>query len=107
MVEVVALCARRSEDGRIGDGRGVVAADGTRKDGGDGNDEDVRCRLTEHRNRNRDEDAERAPARAGGKGKPCGDEKEERRQEHDDPRICSDDCADEAAEVEILLAADP
>ena len=55
----------------VGDRRGVVAADRTREDGGDGDDEDVRCGLAEDGDGDRDQDAERSPARAGGKGKSC------------------------------------
>ena len=106
MVEVVTLCARRGEDGGVGDGRGVVAGNSTREDGGDGDDEDVRCALSEDGDRDRDEDAERAPARPCGKGEPRRDEEEERRQEHDNTCVCLYDGADEAAEIEILLAAD-
>ena len=106
MVEMMTLRACRGEDGGVGDGRGVVAADCTREDGGDGNDEDVRRGLSEDSDRDRDQNAERPPARAGCKGKTCRDEEEEGREEHDNTRICRDDGADEAAEVEVLLAAD-
>ena len=106
MVEVVALRTRRGEDGRIGDGRGVVAADGARENGGDGDHENVRRSLTKHRDGDGNEDTERSPARSCGKGKPCRNEEEERREEHDDPCICLHDRADEAAEIEVVLAAD-
>ena len=84
----------------------MVAADRTREDGSNGDNENVRRRLSEDGDGDRDEDAERPPARARCEGKPCCDEEEERRQEHDDARIGGDDRADETAEVQVLLAAD-
>ena len=85
----------------------MVAADRAREDSSDRDDKNVGRRLSENGDGDWDEDAECAPARARREGKPCCNEEEERRQEHDNARIGGDNRADEAAEVEVLLAADP
>ena len=106
VVDMVALCTRRSQDGRIGNRRSMVAADSARKNGGNADDEHVGVIRAEHGDGNRDEDAKCTPRGSRRKGQTDGYEEENRRQEQDDRGMRADDGADKAAEVKILLAAD-
>lgn len=81
MVDVVALCTCRSQDGRIRDWRSMVAADSPRKDGCNTDHEHIGVIRPQYSNGNRDENAERAPRSTRGKSQTNGHQEEDRRQE--------------------------
>ena len=66
-------------DGRVGNGRAVVAEHGTGQARGHADDEQT-ARRVEHIGDDRQQDAERAPARAGGEAQHTGDKEDDRRQ---------------------------
>lgn len=60
-------------DGRVGNGRAVVAEHGAGQARGHADDEQA-ARRVEHIGDDRQQDAERAPARAGGEAQHTGDQ---------------------------------
>ena len=105
MVDVVALCAGRGHDGRVGDRGNVIAADRACQDGGDRDDHHLLvCRL-EHGNHDGNQDGERAPAGAGR-------ERDKDRNQEDDERDNRDEVAgqvqvagDKVADTKLIAHA--
>ena len=77
---MVAHRTGRGHDGRVGDGRAVVAEHGAGQARGHADDKQL-ARRVEHVGDDRQQDAERAPARAGGEAQHTGDDEDDRRQE--------------------------
>ena len=84
VVDMVALRARRSHDGGIGDRADVVAVNGAGKDCGHRQEEEpFVCRSGHDRGRNRDQHAERTPRRTGCKGNEARQDEEHERNDTD------------------------
>ena len=73
MVHVVAFGARARHDGRVGNRRNVVSANGARHAGGNAYDHEVVIGTAEGCDDNRDEDSEGSPGGSRGKGEEYGD----------------------------------
>ena len=73
VINVVALCTRGCEDGRIRNRRNVVAADRARQRCGNADGHDLR-HIRAHRNDDRNQDADGAPRGAGGEAEAARNE---------------------------------
>ena len=79
VLDVVAVCAGRGHDGRVGDGGAVVAADSAGQACGDADHQQRIADLEDGQN-NGDQDAEGAPACAGRESEQAGNDEDDRRE---------------------------
>ncbi len=107
MIDVMALRAGRGENGGVGNGGKVVAADGPRQNGRDRHDEEIHIIRRDNGEHNRNQNAEGPPRSPGRKSKPDCDAEENGREEHFHGRVSGDDTGDVAADIEVFFPADP
>ena len=105
MVEVLALCARRRQNGGIRNGRNVVAANRACQASRHGDRQHVACAKDGERNRN--QDTERTPRGAGRKRNAERHHKEDGGHKHQQAGVAGANMVrDKAAQIEIFLRAD-